>query len=171
VLRRLRDQTRETTNLGVMDDGHVVVLTQVESRELTRAITRVGGRSPATASAMGKTILSTFTASDLDLYIARHGLVQLTDKTLETKGRLLDELEVTRQKGYAVDDEEFAIGLRCVAAPIYNEYAEPLCAISVSGLSSRMTTDRVAAIGALVVAAARELTATINGRGPDSLPP
>ena len=49
ILRRLRDQTRETANLGVVDDGEVVVLTQVESREIMRAITRVGGRAPMAA--------------------------------------------------------------------------------------------------------------------------
>jgi IclR family acetate operon transcriptional repressor len=57
-MRRLRDETGETVNLGLLDQGDVVFLTQVESRELMRAITRPGGRSPLPSTAMGQSLLS-----------------------------------------------------------------------------------------------------------------
>src|SRR5690554_6772817 len=74
ILRRLRDQTRETANLGIIEDGEVVVLTQVESREIMRAITRVGGRAPVASSGMGKAILAAYRDDDVDAMITRHGL-------------------------------------------------------------------------------------------------
>src|ERR1700732_3454422 len=59
-LRKLRDQTRETANLAVIDDGAMIVLTRVESREVMRSVTKVGGRVPMVASGLGKALLSTY---------------------------------------------------------------------------------------------------------------
>ena len=59
-LRRLRDLTRETANLGVVDNGEIILVNQIESREITRAISRIGGRTPMTASGMGKAVLSCY---------------------------------------------------------------------------------------------------------------
>ncbi|WP_116654324.1 IclR family transcriptional regulator [Pelagibacterium sediminicola] len=166
ILRRLRDQTRETANLGVVDDGEVVVLTQVESREIMRAITRVGGRAPMVSSGMGKAILSTYGDNDVDAVIRRYGMRRLTEKAITVPSMLKADLAETRRRGYAVDDEEYVVGLRCVAATVYNHQAEALCAISVSGLTARVTEDRVERIGALVADAARELTGIVGGTMP-----
>lgn len=167
VLRRLRDQTRETANLGVVDDGEVVVLTQVESREIMRAITRVGGRAPMTSSGMGKAILASYRDADIAAVIARHRPLQSTARTLTTSSALKADIARIRERGYALDDEEFVLGLRCVAAVVHNAQAEALCAISVSGLSVRMTDDRLEKLGALIADAARELTLALGGKLPD----
>ncbi len=166
ILRRLRDQTRETANLGVVDEGEVVVLTQVESREIMRAITRVGGRAPMVSSGMGKAILATYPDSDVDTIIRRHGIRKLTEKAITSPARLKADLEETRRRGYAIDDEEYVVGLRCVAAVVYNHQAEALCAISISGLSARVTDERVERLGVLVAEAARELTGVVGGTMP-----
>ncbi len=67
------------------------------------------------------------------------------------------------QAGYSFDDEEHALGLRCVAACIYDEHREPFAAISISGPISRMTDDRVTELGALVIKAAKEVTLAYGG--------
>lgn len=167
ILRRLRDQTRETANLGIVDDGEVVVLTQVESREIMRAITRVGGRAPMANSGMGKAILAAYSDEDIKAIIARQGLRKVTEKSITTLAALKREVAQTRSKGFALDDEEFVMGLRCVAAVVYGAQAEPLCAISISGLSVRVTDERVDVLGNLVAAAARELTVSLGGRTPE----
>ncbi|WMT88184.1 helix-turn-helix domain-containing protein [Pelagibacterium sp. 26DY04] len=167
ILRRLRDQTRETANLGVVDDGEVVVLTQVESREIMRAITRVGGRAPMANSGMGKAILASYADADIDALINRQGLRKATGKSITSVAVLRDEIAAIREKGFAFDDEEFVTGLRCVASVVYGPQAEPLCAISISGLSVRVTDDRVEALGKLVAEAARELTVSLGGRAPE----
>jgi len=164
-LRQLRDLTRETSNLGIVEDGEIVVLTQVESREITRAITRVGGRVPMMASGMGKAILATYAAEDVAALIARFGMKRLTLATIAAPAALARQLETVRELGYAVDDEEYVPGLRCVAATIRNHAGESLCAISVSGLAVRMTSDRLPQIGKLLARTADDLTRTLGGTG------
>ena len=165
-LRKLRDQTRETANMGVADDGQIIFLAQVESREIMRAITRVGGSTPMVNSGMGKAILAAYGAADVGTIVATHGMHKLTPRSITRASDLREELNRIRQQGYSVDDEEYLTGLRCVAAVVYNHQAEPLCAISVSGLSQRLTEDRIASIGELVSQTARELTLALGGRLP-----
>lgn len=165
-LRKLRDQTRETANLGVVDDGEMVVLTQIESREIMRAITRIGGRAPMVASGMGKAILATYAPADVAALVGRNGMPRLTPRSLTRASELRDALDTIRRQGYSVDDEEFVTGLRCVAAVVYNDQAEALCAISVSGLAARLTSERVASLGRLLQDTARELTQALGGKMP-----
>jgi IclR family transcriptional regulator, acetate operon repressor len=165
-LRRLRDLTHETANLGVADDGEVVVLTQVESREIMRAITRVGGRAPMVTSGLGKAILATYSDDDVAAIIKRHGMKRLTPKSVVRAGDLRNVLEQARRDGYALDDEEYLAGLRCVAAVVYNDQAEALAAISVSGLASRVPSERLPQLGRLVNEVAGELTTALGGRLP-----
>ena len=165
-LRSLRDLTHETANLGIVDDGEVIVLTQVESREIMRAITRVGGRAPMAASGIGKAILATYADEDVVAVIQRHGMKRLTPKSIARAGELRDALERVRRDGYAVDDEEFLIGLRCVAAVVYNDQGEALAGVSVSGLASRVPRERIPELGRLVRETAREMTLALGGRLP-----
>jgi IclR family acetate operon transcriptional repressor len=73
------------------------------------------------------------------------------------------QLERTRADGYAVDDEEYLPGLRCVAAPVYDRHADVVCALSISGLPSRLPEDRLPVLGQLVARAAAEMTRSISG--------
>ncbi len=166
-LRRLRDLTHETANMGVADDGQVVVLTQVESREIMRAITRVGGRAPMVASGLGKAILATYSNDEVAAIIQRHGMPRLTPRSVVRAGELRGALDIVRAEGYAVDDEEFLTGLRCVAAAVYNDQGEAMAAISVSGLASRVPASRLPELGRLVNQTARELTLALGGRPPE----
>jgi IclR family acetate operon transcriptional repressor len=165
-LRRLRDKTRETVNLAVADDGEVVILKQVESREITRSITKVGGRVPMVSSGLGKAILSTYSDDDVSAIIQRHGMRRLTPKSVVRSGELHDTLKIIRRQDYAVDDEEVLMGLRCVAAVVYNEQSEAMAAISVSGLSTRVPEERLSVLGQLVHQTACELTSVLGGRIP-----
>jgi len=76
---------------------------------------------------------------------------------------LFRELAAVRRQGYAVDDEEARMGLRCVAAVVFNDCSEPLAAISVSGMTSRVTEERLPELGKAVCEVARELTVAIGG--------
>jgi IclR family acetate operon transcriptional repressor len=88
---------------------------------------------------------------------------RLTEKSIVRPGELFKQLQAIRRQGYAVDDEEARIGLRCVAAVVYNDCGEPLAAISVSGLTSRLTDDRLPALGRIVHEVAAELTVVLGG--------
>ncbi|WP_412564938.1 IclR family transcriptional regulator [Thalassobius sp. MITS945101] len=166
-LKRLRDTTRETANLGVIEDGEVVTLSQVESREIMRAISPPGGRVPVMCSGMGKAILATWEDTAIDRAIERHGLRAMTKRSLTSPDAVHSEIRNIRQRGYALDDEEFVMGLRCVAAVVWGPSGEPACAISVSGLASRMTPEKVQQTGVTVQRLARELTEVLGGKAPD----
>src|ERR1700692_1123901 len=167
-LRKLRDQTRETANLAVVDDGAMVVLTRVESREIMRSVTKVGGRVPMVTSGLGKALLSTYSEQDVFAIIQREGMPRLTSKSIVRAGELCKSLHDIRQQGYSVDDEEALIGLRCVSAVVYNDCSEPLAAISVSGKASRVPNDRLPILGKLVQEGAAELTMALGGTTPDA---
>ena len=165
-LKRLRDLTRETANLGVVDNGEIVVVNQVESREITRAVSRVGGRTPMTASGMGKAILSCYSDYDVTDLVHRCGMRKVTSRTITTRQDLEANLARTREAGYSVDYEEFSTNLRCVAAAVFDNQQEVVCAISVSGLPSRMPPDRMPALGRLIADTAAELTFALGGTPP-----
>src|ERR1700737_5125012 len=162
-LRKLRDQTRETANLAVVDDETIIVLTRMESREIMRSLTKVGGRVAMVASGVGKAVLATYSDEDVNAIIHRQGMPRLTEKSIARPSDLFRELEAIRKQGYAVDDEEARIGLRCVAAVVYNDCGEPLAAISASGMTSRVTDERLPALGRTVREVAAELTAALGG--------
>jgi IclR family transcriptional regulator, acetate operon repressor len=162
-LRKLRDQTRETANLAVVDDESIIVLTRIESREIMRSLTKVGGRVAMVASGVGKAVLATYADEDVNAIICRQGMPRLTEKSIVRPGELFKELEKVRRQGYAVDDEEARMGLRCIAAVVYNDCSEPLAAISVSGLTSRITDERLPILGCIVRSVAAELTVVLGG--------
>lgn len=161
-LRKLRDQTRETANLAVVDDETIMVMTRLESREIMRSLTKVGGRVAMVASGVGKAVLATYSDEDVNAIIRRQGMPRLTKKSLVRPGELFKSLQTIRQLGYAVDDEEARMGLRCIAAVVYNNCGEPLAAISVSGMTSRVTDDRVPVIGNIVRGVASDLTIALG---------
>ena len=89
-----------------------------------------------------------------------------TAHTLVTVEDLKRDLEKVRAHGYAVDNEEIVVGLRCVAAVIYDEHSSPLAALSVSGPTARITEQRIPVLGEAVAGIAAEITAEIGGQRP-----
>ena len=163
-LRRLRDQTRETANLGVVEGGEIVLVTQVPSREIAPG--DLDGRGADADDGVGDGQGDPVVLFPRQRACGRRtaGLRRVTRTTLRTMEALEGELTEARRNGYAIDDEEFVPGLRCVAAPVYNDKAEVVCAISVSGLPVRMTPERLPVLGRQIVRVASDLTAALGGR-------
>ena len=138
-MRALVEQCGETVNLGVIDDGEAVFISQVESREMMRMIVRLGSRSPIHASGVGKALLANMSEQDLAQILQQRGLARYTERSIDNPTRLREELQRVRQPGYALDDEEHAIGLRCVSSAICDENGQALAAIPLSGSKARVT--------------------------------
>lgn len=162
-LRRLRDFSRETANLGVLEEGEVITVAQIESREIIRAIASPGGRAPALNSGMGKAVIATWPDEAVAAFAAQHGFHPRTDRSLRKVEDLMAEIAVIRERGFAFDNEEFVSGMRCVAAVVRDPYAEPIGAISISALASRLPQSGMAAMGEAVLKAADELTSVMGG--------
>src|SRR5258707_2360313 len=135
----------------------------MESREIMRSLTKVGGRVAMVASGVGKAVLATYSDEDVNAIIHRQGMPRLTEKSIVRPSELFKQLQAIRQQGYAVDDEEARIVLRCVAAVGYNDCGEPLAAISASGMTTRLTNDRLPALCRTSREVATELTVTHGG--------
>ncbi len=161
-MRRLMEESGETVNLAVEDQGQMVYLAQVECRQMMRAFARPGSRVPLHCSAVGKAVLSAGADRSLSKQLLRHGMPRLTVKTITVPAQLRADLERARTLGYAIDDEEHAVGLRCIAAPIFDESGEAVAALSVSGPMARIVDERIAPLSALVVRSARAISAEMG---------
>jgi IclR family acetate operon transcriptional repressor len=159
-------QTGETANLAVAEEDGVVFVSQVETHEAIRAFFRPGTRALFHASGVGKAILAHRPAEAVAATLKRTGLPRFTPHTLTTATGLLADLAAVRARGFAVDDEERNPGMRCVAAPVFNEFGEAVAGLSVSGPTVRVTPEAIARFGPLVRDAALLVTRATAGRPP-----
>lgn len=168
VMQELVERTGETANLGVAEDDCVVFVTQVETHQAIRAFFRPGSRSPLHASGIGKAVLSHRPPAQVRALAAK-GLETYTPRTLVDGELLAADLGRANATGFAVDDEERHLGMRCVAAAIFDEFGRAIGGVSISGPTVRMTPERVEEVGPLIREAAARITALIGGVPPDGL--
>jgi IclR family acetate operon transcriptional repressor len=167
----IRDATEETTNLCVLDRFTVVYVDQAESWHAVRMLTEIGRRVPAHACGAGKIMLAHHPPEALASLLAREPFERLTPHTLRTAAELQKELERARQRGFAVDDEEFEDGVACVAAPILGPGDRVLAAISVSGPAARLMRGDLGELGKLVLRHVREVSQELGHRPGDERAP
>ncbi len=167
----LRDATRETVHLTVLDPRtmEVIYLEKLEGLQpIGLMSSRVGGRSPAYCTAVGKALLAYQDPAAVRAFFSRSGLKRFTANTITSVDALLAELERVRECGYALDNAEHEEDVMCVAIPLWNHLQAAVAAISVSGPVDRMTravrddglVERVLAVGKM---ASRQLGATPSG--------
>lgn len=162
VMRELTAATGETSNLAIADGAEVVFLSQVETHEPIRAFFRPGTRGPIHASGIGKALLA-FAPQRI---VRLGALAAYTARTVTDPGRLAAEMAETRARGWAIDDEERTEGMRCIAAPIFNEFREATAGVSISGPTVRVTHARAEELGRQVREAADRITRAIGGVEP-----
>ena len=168
IIQELMMLSGETANLAVADEDCVVFVSQVETHEAIRAFFRPGTRSPMHASGIGKAILAFMEPRPREAMLERLTLEVFTEKTHATRASLAADLGGIRARGFSVDDEERNLGMRCVAAPVFNEFGEAVGGVSISGPTVRVTDAKVAVLGPRVNAAARALTLAMGGHFPDA---
>ena len=165
VLIRLEEAAQETANLAVLDGDLVTYIGQVPSRHRMRMFTEVGRRVLPHASGVGKAMLAALPEPRVRTLVARTGLPRYTPTTVTTEEDLLADLRATRGRGFAIDDGEQEVGVRCIAVAVPGTAA----AISISGPSVRMTDAIVATAVEELTRAAQEL-ATEIGSAPTAAP-
>ncbi|GAA3733254.1 IclR family transcriptional regulator [Plantactinospora mayteni] len=139
-LEELREKVDETFHFGRIDGPDVVYLATRESSQYLRPYSRVGRRLPAYSTALGKSLLAERGPAQLDGHLPET-MEALTRYTITSRAALEAELDRTRKRGYAIDEQENSIGLRCYAVALH--YADPpVDAISVSIPLARLSTER-----------------------------
>jgi DNA-binding IclR family transcriptional regulator len=131
-LRRLRRETGETVNMALLDGAHVVYVSRLLSDDLLALRLFVGSRLPAYASSLGRAILAYLPEDEVQELIDQLPLQPLTEYTIVNRAQLLAELQRVRRRGYAINNQEFVLGIFGIAAPIFDVSGRPVAAINLS---------------------------------------
>jgi DNA-binding IclR family transcriptional regulator len=162
-LRSLMFETGESANLAIQDGDEVVYIEQVKNdKSLLRIFTRLGARAPLYSTGVGKMIMSKWSEADLDEYLMRTHIQPYTPNTLVSRDDIRKEMSLIAAKGYAVDNEEMEIGVKCVATLVYDHTRKPIAAVSISGAAVRITPERIDSLGGKVKACAMSISTELG---------
>ncbi|WP_231495780.1 IclR family transcriptional regulator [Paucisalibacillus sp. EB02] len=142
LLKELSTKTSETVHLVVMEYNEVVYIDKVESPETIRMYSRVGKRASMHCTGVGKVFLAHLPEWDVERIIKEKPMVKFTENTLITKEDLFIELRRIKSKGYAIDNEEHEVGVKCIAAPIIDYKGNIIAAVSVSAPIMRLNDEK-----------------------------
>src|SRR6267142_1457880 len=163
-LRGIVERTRLGAHLAILDHGDAVYIERIESPGFIKMDIWVGKRVAPQLTAIGKALICHLDPQVVQEITARHRVAPASSKTILKLPRLLEELALTRQRGYAVDDEEHAVGVRCVAAPVFAASGEVVAALGASGTVSQLNDDHLAAVGNIIRTAALKLSGQLGSR-------
>lgn len=165
-LRFLSNEIKETTSLGVMEGGKMLVLKQVSGRQVAASLLTPGTRSSPHNTALGKVLLASRQHQQQRTMVLSGRLDRTTERTIINPAALARELEITETRGFAVDDEEYVVGRRCIAAPIYDELGQCVAAISICGMKNEIADAQLPQLAAIVGRAALDITRASGGYSP-----
>lgn len=165
-LQVLRDEFDESVNLAILDGAYVVYVERLVGTRALGVRTEVGKREPAHSTALGKAILSCLTKAEVKTFVKQHGLPQVTSHTITSSDRLCLELDKTRERGFAIDNEESELGERCVAAPIFDHVGRVAAAVSVSAPILRLPMSETPRFGVQVRKTAEAISRSLGYSSP-----
>jgi DNA-binding IclR family transcriptional regulator len=170
----LRDQSGETANLGVRQENSVIYIAHKPGQAALSVNFALGTSRPLHCSALGKVLLASCPAAEIEQVLAQIPFTANTAKTITEPHGLKQHLITVQNCGYAIDDEETVEGVRCIAAPIYDHRKQVIAAIGISGPSTRVTIERLPKLTYLVMNIADRIStalgapiATITSNGAD----
>ena len=160
-LSRIARSTQETIHLSVLDGAEIVYLDKIDSPQPVRAYSEIGGRAPAHCVATGKALLAHAAPSALAALPVP--LPQPTHKSVRDLDALQAQLAIVRDRGYAVNREEWRIGVSGLGAAIFDQHGQAIAAVGLSAPSSRMDDARIEELGAALAATASDITLALGG--------
>jgi DNA-binding IclR family transcriptional regulator len=164
-LKELSVQTGCQVHLGAANGFEAIYVAVLVPAKPYRMPSRVGGRLILHATSIGKALMEEWPEERVAKYVEESGLVSLTPHTIITLEGLLADLELVRQRGYSLDDEEHVPGIRCIGAPIRNHLGVVSHAVSVSTLSLEHDLKAVENFAPQALAAAEEISRALGYRG------
>jgi len=158
LMERLTDKYRMTCNLAILDDGQAVYIATTDPPGPLHYSSIVGYRHYVHCSALGKALIMDLPDEEVRRIVQQRGMPALSPHTITDPDALLSELAKTRKRGYAIDNQEGAVGFSCLGVPIRNRANRIIAAISVSAASPQMTSETIPAIASDLQATAREIS-------------
>lgn len=151
LLIKLSEKTGETINLGILDGTDAICIDKVESKQHLKLDQPIGYRAKAYHTAMGKAILAYLSEEKRAGLFAKHIVDTGTSKSLKTISAIEEDLKRVREQGYAVDKEEYMLGVRCVGAPIFDHTSKVVAGLSIAGPASRINKKKIESLAKLVI--------------------
>ncbi len=163
ILEKMVEECNETSYVAIYKDNYIVYLDVVETNLTVRVVSRVGSRLPAYCTAAGKVHMAFMTDEELEELLGKIKFEQITPTTVSSPEAMREELAKVREQGYAMDDEELDLGVRCISAPIRDYTRRIVGAISISGPTMRVGDDRIKnELVPLVLKSATELSTRLG---------
>ncbi len=167
-LVELARNTQETIHLSVLDGAEIVYLEKIDSPQPVRAYSEIGGRAPAHCVATGKALMAHAGGAALERLAVP--LTRLTRKTVVDLDALRSQFVQIRRLGYAVNREEWRLGVSGLGAPIFDQQGQAIAAAGLSAPSARLDDKRIKELGATLMATAQAITQSLGGRAPAAKP-
>jgi IclR family transcriptional regulator, KDG regulon repressor len=164
--RRIVEECGETVHLAILDQTEVIYVAREDGTHQVQFVASMGRRMPAHATGIGKALLATLPDGYIDTLYSGRQLTVLTTNTIRTLNQLKAELDGVRELGYAHDNQEYAEGLQCIAAPIYDRTGQAVASISASFLSARANPEHFQRVADSVKRAARDISERMGGSAP-----
>lgn len=152
LLQTLMERTGENAHVAIYSQNKCLVIADIESTAQLRVVSGEGRLIPNHCTAIGKSLIA-FGDYPMPRLLERH-----THRTITSREQLRLHLAQIRERGYAIDDEEHEIGVRCMAAPVYNGDGIPIASIGISGPTIRVTLEKVEELSKIVIHASQDLT-------------
>lgn len=162
AMEQLRNQTGLIIHLGALDDNEIVYLEKITSYTNIRMYSQIGKRAWLHSTGMGRAILSTMSNRDVLRILKEKGMPAVTEKTCVKEEDLLKQLDEIRRRGYAIDDEENEMGMRCVAAPVFDYRGDAIAAVSATGFLDMLPYDKIDSTGKCVMECADNISACMG---------
>ena len=163
LLSEVSERSRETIHLGMLDEWEVLHIGRVESLERVGVASRIGSRGWAHTSGMGKALLAGQPDGFLEEYISSTALPAMTERSITTAEALRAEIALTRDRGFSLDNEEDAIGVRCLGTTLPSTKGPPVLAVSITGPSPRFTLEHALAFAPTLLDLVQGAGAAVGG--------
>lgn len=163
IIDAVSAKVQETVHIGKLDSSKldVIYVNKKESKQSMRIFTSIGARNPSYCTGVGKVMLA-YSNNEVLENVLKSEFQRYTDNTIIDKEAFRQRLKQYKTQGYAIDNEEYSIGLKCVAAPIFNFRGEPVYGISISGPTVRMTEQKIEECIEIIKNAANEISKKIG---------
>ncbi len=142
IMKALMRRINETVHLAVLSEGEIFYIDRIEGLQTQNMYTQIGKRGPVHCTALGKTMLAYLPDTAVDQILTDKGMPRVTSRTITSPTILKQQLVEIRKQGFAVDDNESEMSVRCIAAPIRNYTGKVVAALSISGPAARMRPER-----------------------------
>jgi len=170
-LEKLSSQSGETAVFGVLNDRQVVQIAVVDGKQALRMSVTVGGKSPAHCTSLGKAILAFLPEEEVSLIVRKDGLKPYTPNTITRRSKLMAELAQIRDRGFAIDDQELEIGLKCIGSVVRDQSGGVVGALSIAGSAMRLDRKQVSLLAPIVARSASEFSMNLGYRPIPFTPP